>query len=319
MKRRSVAVVGVALLAATAGCGGFDGTTERPTFGVPETIQTETTGTTDRTTVGSNPTDVAPGLTPTGLRDPRSLAVAHRRYLTGRSVTVTHGVEVAYANGTDVVTDRLRLSIAANRTRYDYRRTVDRRGEVTTETVFSVGESGPVYRCDAPGTVLGDNDCRASRESGGYPARPALALGVEPVFEGDIYDLLVTVRPSAVRPVPTDRNGRFEVTTAESDDPTLPVPLDDAAGDSALFDGPDRLRNVRDVGFKLVVENEGVVVEMALSFRATYRDATVVVDDRYAFTAVDETTVERPDWADRVADAGSGNVEVTTVIQITRT
>lgn len=276
---RGSAVLAVALLVALAGCNaapGGDGTT---------TAATTSEATRDGTATGTGPGDAdpPPGVSASGVTDPDELVDAHDGVLRNTSYTVESNVTVR-GEGALLARTNATVRVAAGG------HPAFQRYRVGGERPESVGLYGydvetwhdgnaTWYATDGPnGTDYRRVPGERGRSLGAQTGRDhlhALFTGLNATVAGtETRDGATLHRLGATRP-----------------------------GDAESLVGTLRGDEVANVSLTALVGEDGVVHRYRVGYDATVEDSTVRVERAVRFTALGETTVERPAWYDEAANA----------------
>ena len=280
--RRSVAAALLALSVVLAGCNGLvlggDGTPE------------ETLTPVDVPTDDPTPTPVsqlAPGLTGEGVTDAFALGDAHASVLDDTSYTMVENSTVVYSNGSIYSRWTTDARLAANDSRYYV---------VQNGSVGKSVDGTDTYRMalwsDGERALLAeernnDTSYRSPRSPEGESVPPVEALGPDPTNREAIYAHFGAVETRVVNR--TTRNDamlyRVEATEMTS---------------SVAF---ERVwRNPRNLSMTALVDSQGLVHEYRLHYTATLNGDTIEVTRRVRYTALGDTTVERPSWYDEAVE-----------------
>jgi hypothetical protein len=232
-------------------------------------------GTTGRTDVTPAPVErYPPGVTEETVTNASALVAAHEQQLANESVTILTNVTTRYANGSVREDTTNRLELAAGH--------VSLLGETTSSYGANLSITGVVWTNESVGysRIESDDGVRYSRLRPRETQMRNRLTPALPLFADQFTPENVTVERTT--------DGMLRITTAEL------VPVD---------------RGFTNASLSLLVTDEGLVREYRYAVtrpcgtgqerRTTCRQVKAV-----RFTAVGETTVERPEW---VANA-SGNV-----------
>lgn len=244
----------------------------------------------------SPPADVAvPGLSADGVEDPRALAVAHADRLTDTSFTVATTKTLHAADG------RLLSSFALD----------TRIGESRSFRV-DVATAGPEGRPlfgerPASAELWSDRETylrRVSTDEGTsyteYSGRGEInewyywssivPFGGQPYSELRFYRDLFGVVPADVM---TDGAPPYRLQTADASLESAPI----------VFGALNNDDPVRRLDLLATVTPAGLVRSLSMRYVGTYKGAPVTVGWSIDYRALGETTVSRPDWADRAQEA----------------
>lgn len=271
---RSLLVVAVALLAVTAGCGGFGGqsaTTVEETTRDAATTEPATTAEPTQT----QPAIAAPGFNQGRLVDPLALADAHRQLLAG-SPFARHSERVTREDGnTTAESTTLRVE---NESQWLVERAFDgvQFLNATDGSIQQYAEGDTVYyRTDrANGNVTYGVTANPWSEEATTDAPPALKSR----FARDyVYAVFTTASWTTI------------VGENTADGETVYRVLGNASGDTTF-----RGERVSNFEVEADVTADGVVQYMVVNYD---RNGTAVTRT-LSFSDVGETAVERPEWYD---------------------
>jgi hypothetical protein len=222
---------------------------------------------------GSSP----PGIsTDNGIVDAYALVDTHTENLRNHSYTVNYTITERYSNGTLRTSQETTTMVGVSQEQYHSisrvtgnsnaifgadRGTVKYWSNGTTRLRAIVVDGETTYRelSDSPPTVLKSYDER-------------------------LYVLFTSSNVSVTKQT-TEGGTVYRVHSTEVVQPSL-VPRS------------TELTNVTNVSFSAVVSPEGTIQSYDLSYRATYRDERITVQERLSFTDFDSTTVGTPAWVE---------------------
>lgn len=265
---RSLLAVAVALLAVTAGCSGFAGQSSSTTDAPTETTAAPTTAEPTQT----QPAMAAPGFAGGEVVDPLALAEAHRQHLSGSSFVR----ESERATSGDNETFSTMTLAFGNESRWSASWTFDGQPYLDVEngTVEQYVEADRLYYRLTPA------DGNVSYEAQQVPEGSS---GTETTLAGQRYarDYVYSVFTTASWATIVGEN-----TTSGT---TVYRVVGNASGETTF-----RGNTVTDFEVAANVTGDGFVRDL----RVTYQGEGVSVEQSFSFSAVGETTVERPDWYD---------------------
>jgi len=250
----TVALVTVVVL---AGCSGF----------TPEETTIETTPSEDETTIETTPSgdvEYPPGITDDKIADSFTLADAHSTTLQDTSFSVSQTSEIRYTNGTLYTRENQSTHVAADKTRFRYRSTVN-----GTAPRFLGGPSGTVELYSNGSVVVRKLEARGNVSYGlvtnpqGEPADPLSTYRGMPLQSSRIPILFGQIENVSVT---RQSNGTYLVEATSSSSNTLEV-----RGTS--------VRNITAVDFSATVTSDGLVREYRLSFQGTVNGQPVTVTE----------------------------------------
>lgn len=230
------------------------------------------------TTVSSNQTTLAPGVTTRGVTDPWELAQAHRRTLGNSSFTVV-GNQTIRENGTIVVQSNSETQVAQSDERYSL-------------TATATGDNVESYGVAPYNITVWSNETttvqRIDYRNGTIEHRE---LSPKATFvRGDItdwttvYELFTAVNTSVTRTIEREGRTLYEVVSTGSPHPTSSY--------------------AKNSNFTLTayVSPNGVVHEYEVAYVTTRIDRRVQVSRHVQYTNLGTTDVEQPAWATKAID-----------------
>ncbi|WP_114576787.1 hypothetical protein [Saliphagus sp. LR7] len=280
-----LAVVLVACLVLTAGCGGFsassnDPAPDREPYGVEESVNAST----EEETGGEQ---LLPGLTTEGLTDEIHLQEAHRDAIDNETFTVRTETESLdeSANGTEPRTTKTTSYV-----------------DPDAGTVFGVTR---INRSDADsGSGVDRSAIRAVEQWHGDETLTRLEFengSVEyPSIANQSMSRNETIRQAMERPLVFI--GSLENTTTvgavDAEDGTYYVVEGSMNDSSAIEDG-----TTREVEVRALVREDGLVRQTVVNESYDTRGERTTINRTIEIVDVGETTVERPDWYDEALAA----------------
>lgn len=271
---RSLLVVGVALLAVTAGCSGFGGqsatTATETTAADPATTQPTTTAEPTQT----QPAIAAPGFNEGRLVDPLALADAHKQSLSGSSFVRE---DERTTGGAGNATSLVRTYRVENATRWTVEQHFDGVGflgrDAGTVDMFADGDY-VYFRLDADGNV---SYGRLLNAWGEEPVSDPPPMMSERYARDYVYAVFTTASWTTI------------VAEDTADGETIYRVVGNASGDTTFRGEP-----VSNFEVEAGVTGEGVVQYMLVNYDRNGTSVTRAL----SFSDVGETTAERPEWYD---------------------
>ena len=309
MRRRTALALLVAAMLLLAGCSNVPGASDSPptdtntpasttTIGSITKTTTDSTGTTaatettqsDATTTTTATDDrLAPGLAESGVTDAAALADAHAAILTNTSYTVRNHRQVRNesptANATlpPIFRANTTTEVAHDPARIFLRYDVSGNASATSSQFPRDVElwAGPNLTLQAVETPNGTVYRRVrSRNvaSGGVTGRDTL------------FSLFSTLNTTVAGTTTQNGTTLYRVNSTGVSDPALLASLLDA-------------ESVSNVSMTALVDADGLVHEYRIEYDATSESGTRHVTRATRYTALGETTVERPAWYDEAVNA----------------
>lgn len=262
-------LVGVVVLSLCfAGCNGISFGSETPT----ETL-TPAAVPTDEPTPTPVP-QLAPGLTEGGVTNPFALAGAHTTALNDTSYVFHENTTVRYVNGTIADSSMIRTAFEATTNRF----------HIVQNETSSIGSRNVSLWSNGEGILV----AQTSNDTTSYnvlrntenDARRFLSFGTSDERIGRLF--------SAVETRVTDRERRNGTTLyrVEATDIT----------NRGVFE--NEWQNPRNITLVAYIGSQGLVREYHVTYAATLDGAPVRVERHVRYTAIGNTTVERPPWYD---------------------
>lgn len=262
--RPCVLTLGVVVMLVTAGCSSLPLADRGMSTLTPAPIPGTDTPDPDTRVLG-------PGLTGGGVSDPGALSSAHREALSGRSFTLVRNMTVTGPNGTLVRWDR-RLQMGHGWSRYRYVRTQE------STDAYPVSAYRPLLQAWYDGEYVYFRGVRD--EVAIYSRQRGRGIG-----DTTRADRLLALYAHFETRVEEREGGGYRVIGSDPVDETvLDLPL--------LLTDPRNARVVVDI------DEEGRALGYQLTYRATFDDGPVRVTRRARFSAVDNTSVDVPEWLD---------------------
>lgn len=265
--RRAARVLLLAVLIASAGCGGSGD----PDDGTGRTL-TPAPLPGDATAAGGD--ELAPGIDRTGVYDPARLAAAHARRLANVSYTAERHVTRRRPGGTVVERIDRVVRVAADRSRYRYRVVLRRPGGDRVVGRYADGE-----RIYARTVTPDDTTYRLVRAPDGGPLAPREASFGRATGRRGLVRLFARLDFALAGRTRRDGRTYYRLVTEAAEGTADRVPE----------------RGVRGT---LLVGERGLVREYHLAYRTNHggRERVVTVDVR--FHGIGTTAVGRPAWYD---------------------
>jgi hypothetical protein len=285
--RRSALPVLLALAIVLAGCNGLalgGGETPAPTV-TPAPVPT------DEPTPTPVP-QLAPGLTGEGVVDAFALAEAHSSVLDNTSYTRYVNSTVRYVNGTVYNQFTSRAQYAANDSRF-----------YTMQNGFGVAVrgSGGLSRWSNGERVIvaetrnNSTSYTVRRNVNGEPIPPQeLSFGTN---EEQIASIFSSVETRIAGRMTRNGTTLYRVVATNV--------TNRGAFGNAMWQSP------RNITLRALISSQGFVREYRLNYTATLDNSTVRVHRRVRYTALGNTTVERPPWYDEAIENVSTATQTT--------
>jgi hypothetical protein len=281
--RRSTGTLALAGLLLLAGCGGFAGGGRSTDTVSPAPVPTDTP-----TASGSH---WPPGTGPEGVTDPIELANAHYEALLDRSYTTTRTAVTREADGRLVSRTRFHGRFGPDRTRFRFVYTAEGESPVFETTPGRLELYADETRLLRSLTVRNETSRERlppgsfSQRAGPFNERPGRAFGLRSP-DREAYLLLSAVE-GAVVPVAGD--GAYRVRAAGIDQPVALETL-------------ERVEDPTNVSLTATLDANGLLRAYRLSYEATRDGQRLRVERTVSYSAVGNTTVERPAWAGDVVN-----------------
>lgn len=225
-------------------------------------------------------TQVAPGVTESGIEDSDALIRAHGDYLENHSFTVIRTETITTENGTVLEERRTRTAVAEGFSAYRFELNHSRGNESLLDaTYYFDGERG----------------WQARRTDGG---REVESFSAESPFGEFVTRSTQTDR---LRPVLESFTTTVSGTTGLNGKTLYYVRSTDFHNQHGFLGPRQHVSELQYAEFSASIDSEGFVHEYRLLQRGpgNATGETLTVERRVRYTDVGETTVERPEWAEK--------------------
>lgn len=254
----------------------------------------------DATTTDAADGELAPGLSERGVESPDELATAHRSRLEGRSLTLESVRVERYANGS--LRSRTETTIRAASNRSVYRVSKSASGP---EPALLGGSEGRLELW-ANGTHVfralaanGSTSYGLVHDARSTPAEPRDRLRGDLALADELRVLFTAFGDERVERIERKRNltapVRYRVTASELAQPDLLGPSDAEARNATVT-------AVVEVSSESAASQWASVRNYTVRYTTERDGETVRVTERYRFSDVGETSVERPSWRAEMAN-----------------